>query len=1036
MSSSPVYVPLWCRSVFSFLRGASFPDELMQQAQEYNLPAVALTDVDSLAGVVHGEVERRRLAETGHAADLICGSEVSLVGGGRIVLLAQDREGYGNISELISRGRQRSPKGESSVLWEEVLHFHQGVILLWTWRSGEAAHIEPVRDTFQDRLYLGITRRKANGDVQREHALRDLAQRYALPLVALPRVTFHQPQRRRLRDVLIAIRHNTTLEEAGRLLTPNALEALPAPEVAQALYRDEPELLTTTLAIAERCSFKLEELQYRYPEEGSRDAQGTPVELHALTMEGAQRRYPQGIPGDVQQQLAHELALIGELDYGGYFLTMARIVTFCREQGIICQGRGSAANSVVCYCLGITAIDPVRMNLLFERFISRERAEPPDIDLDIEHRRREEVIQHVYQRYGRDRAAMVANTVRFRRRSAVRQVGGVFGVPEMDLERIVQLMGDRGLDPGEAIRMVAEEMDEPRRELFEEMVTQIIGVPRHLSIHPGGFLLGNEPIARIVPVENATMPGRTVIQWDKYSLEEMNLFKVDLLGLGALTHLDYAFRLLTEHEGIELSLATIPPGCPSTYAMLQKGDTVGVFQLESRAQMAMLPRLKPTTFYDLVVEISLVRPGPITGGMVHPYLRRRAGEEDVVYPHPRLRPILERTLGVPLFQEQVMKLAMTAADYTPGEADQLRRDMAAWRQSGRIEAHRERITQRMIDQGIDPAFARQVFEQIRGFGEYGFPESHAAGFALIAYATAWLRCHYPAVFTCALLNAWPMGFYTPATIVQDARRQGLVVRPVDCTYSEWHCTLEDDGTGGARAIRMGFRFVRGIGQQDWQRIDQARKEIPFTLRRDTAARYLRELIQRSRVDRAVIGAIVQAGAFDRVGYDRRHGLWDSLGISGGEANRGEADLLTSQDVDEGQPVPDWARTEREERVHWDYRVARHSTTAHPMELYRPALEAQRIPTAEQIRQKEHGAPITAVGLVICRQRPATAGGTVFMTLEDETGFINLVIWEKTFTALRHILLSATFLYVQGTLQVAGPVVHLIMRDARIPEGMT
>ncbi len=1035
MSSVAVYVPLWCRSVFSFLRGASYPDELMQQVHQYKLPAMALTDVDSLAGVVQGEVERRRLEESGYAPQLICGSEVSVSGGARIVLLAQDREGYGNISELISRGRQRSPKGESSVFWEEVLQLHRGVILLWTWRSGGAAQIEPIQEVFQDRIYVGITRRKANGDMQQEQALRTLARRYALPLVALPRVTFHQPERRRLRDVLIAIRHNTTLEEAGRLLSPNALEALPAPEVAGALYRDEPQLLSTTRTIAERCSFRLKELQYRYPEEGSRDDRGTPVELQDLTREGAQQRYPQGIPDDVQQQIGRELALIGELDYGGYFLTMARIVMFCREQGIICQGRGSAANSVVCYCLGITAIDPVRMNLLFERFISRERAEPPDIDLDIEHRRREEVIQHVYQRYGRDRAAMVANTVCFRRRSAIRQVGGVFGVPEMDLERIVQLMGDRGLDPGEAIRMVAVEMNEPRRDLFVEIVTQIIGVPRHLSIHPGGFLLGNEAIARIVPVENATMPGRTVIQWDKYSLEEMNLFKVDLLGLGALTHLDYAFRLLAEHEGVELSLATIPPGCQSTYRMLQKGDTVGVFQLESRAQMAMLPRLKPTTFYDLVVEISLVRPGPITGGMVHPYLRRRAGEEEVVYPHPRLRPILERTLGVPLFQEQVMKLAMTAADYTPGEADQLRRDMAAWRQSGRIEAHRERITQRMIDRGIAPEFARQVFEQIRGFGEYGFPESHAAGFALIAYATAWLRCHYPAVFTCALLNAWPMGFYSPATIVQDARRQGLVVRPVDCTYSSWNCTLEDDGTGGLRAIRMGFRFIRGVGYQDWQRIEAARLEIPIPLRRDTAARYLRELVRRSRADRAVIGAIVQAGAFDRVGYDRRHGLWDSLGISVAELPEGDEDLLISQKVEVGQPVPAWARTEREERVHWDYRVARHSTTAHPMELYRQSLKARRIPTAEELRQKKDGAPVTAVGLVICRQRPATAGGTVFMTLEDETGFINVVIWGKTFTALRHILLSATFLQVQGRLQIAGPVIHLIMKEARIPEGM-
>ncbi len=1045
--SAPEYVPLWCRSVFSFLRGASHPEELVEQAREYRLPACGITDLDSLAGAVHAAGESRN--GDGPPLKIIFGAEITVDPGHRLIMLAENRQGYGNISELISRGRLRSPKGESVVFQDEILQFQGDTLLIWTWRSGDAAELEPLLNPCRGRLYVGITRRRGNDDDAQERRLHQLALRYDLPEVALPRVTFHIPLRRRLRDVLICIRHGTTLDQAGRLLTPNALEALPTREVAFSLYADRPQLLQRTLEIARRCTFSLTELEYRYPEdENSRD-RSVPQELRERTFAGARGRYPRGIPDDVTKQLEHELALIGELDYGGYFLTMARIVRFCQNQGIICQGRGSAANSVVCYCLGITAIDPVQMNLLFERFISRERAEPPDIDLDIEHRRREEVIQYVYQRYGRDRAAMVANTVRFRRRSAIRQVGAVFGVPELELERIIRLTGDHGLEAATAIREIAVTMDETRREQFVQLVQETIGIPRHLSIHPGGFLLGNEAICRIVPLENATMPGRTVIQWDKYSLEEMNLFKVDLLGLGALTHLDYAFRLLREHLGVELSLATIPPGCSSTYAMLQRAQTVGVFQLESRAQMAMLPRLKPTTFYDLVVEISLVRPGPITGGMVHPYLRRRAGEEEVVYPHRDLEPILARTLGVPLFQEQVMKLAMVAAGYTPGEADQLRRDMAAWRKTGRIEAHRERITRRMIARGIDEQFALQVFEQIRGFGEYGFPESHAAGFALIAYATAWLRCHYPAVFTAGLLNAWPMGFYNPSTIVQDARRGGVLVRPVDILHSRWECTLEARGAAPGRApaaspsatsppaagkdahlaVRMGFRFIRGLGHRDWQQLDQARREIPFALTPATAAAYLRELISRAHLDRDVVAALVRSGAFDRLGYDRRHALWDTLGVP---AARNDEGLLPAGEIDRSQTVPSWAQTSADERLNWDYLVTGHSTAAHPMERYRQALQKRRIPTAEEIISLPDRTMVTVVGLIIVRQRPETAGGTVFMTLEDETGFINLVIYPDRFTRLRKILLTATFLEARGRLQVAGPVVHLILEQARQP----
>lgn len=1047
----PPYVPLWCRTAFSFLRGASHPEELMAQARAYRLTQCAITDLDSLAGVVRAAEEPE--------VRLIAGAEISMEGpehphgAPRLLLLACNRRGYGNISELISRGKLRSSRGNSCVSREEVLALQEDTIVLWTWRSGDASYMEPFLPVCRDRLYVGITRRQNGEDHAHEHRLHSLAQRYRLREVALPRVTFHLPERRKLRDVLICIRHGTTLDRAGRLLTPNALEALPSREVAWKLYGDRPELLARTEEVARQCTFTMSDLEYRYPADPEHPGEtAVPQELRRLTAEGAQRRYPRGVPRDVARQLDHELQLIEELGYGGYFLTMARIVQFCRDRGILCQGRGSAANSVVCYCLGITAIDPVRMDLLFERFISRERAEPPDIDLDIEHRRREEVIQFVYRRYGRRYAAMVANTVCFRRRSAVREVGGVFGVPEADRERIVRLMGDRGTDVREAIETVMSatgSMDGRRREQFAAMVAQIITIPRHLSIHPGGFLLGRDPICRIVPVERGVMADRTVIQWDKYSLEAMNLFKVDLLGLGALTHLDLAFRLLHQHLGTELSLATIPPSCPRTFAMLHRSETVGVFQLESRAQMAMLPRLRPQCFYDLVVEISLVRPGPITGGMVHPYLRRRAGEEAVTYPHEDLEPILARTLGVPLFQEQVMKLAMVAAGYTPGEADQLRRDMAAWRHTGRIEAHRERITSRMIARGIDEAFARQVFEQIRGFGEYGFPESHAAGFALIAWATAWMRCHYPVVFTCALLNALPMGFYNRSTIVQDARRHGVTVRPLDILHSQWECTLEgrsgmgvsgrgasareDDGSNGADsglAIRMGFRFVRDMGYQDWQRLEEARHTTapPAHGSQRDGWRYLRALVAGAALDRGVAGALARSGAFDSLGMDRREALWDVL-----ESNPPAEG--THEALDEVQEVPQWARLSREERLAWDYHTSGYSTVAHPMEVYRSTLAAQGIPAAAQIVTLPDRARVATVGLVITRQRPETAAGTVFMTLEDETGFVNLVIFPRVFQRLRPVLLTAAFLAVEGALQVTGDVVHLVVRNAWEPRGM-
>jgi error-prone DNA polymerase len=743
------------------------------------------------------------------------------------------------------------------------------------------------------------------------------------------------------------------------------------------------------------------------------------------------------VPADVAAQLARELALIDELDYCGYFLTMWEIVRFCREKGILCQGRGSAANSAVCYCLGITAVDPVRMGLLFERFISRERAEPPDIDLDIMHERREEVIGHVYEKYGRSHAAMVANVIRYRPRSAVRDVGKALGLPETSLDRLARLVPYYGEISADHLKLAGLDPGAPAHRHLIALSNEIQDFPRHLSIHPGGFLLGSEPVHDLVPIENATMEGRTVIQWDKEDIENLGLFKVDLLGLGALTQLDLCFKLLKAHRGLDLSMATIPAEDAATYGMISRADTVGVFQIESRAQMSMLPRLRPRAFYDLVIEISIIRPGPITGGMVHPYLRRRNGEEAVVYPHELLKPVLAKTLGVPLFQEQVMRLAMTAADYTPGEADQLRRDMAAWRKKGQIEKHRERLIRRMATKGIAEEFAERVFEQIRGFGEYGFPESHAASFALISYASAWLKCHYPAEFTCSLLNAQPMGFYSPATIIEDAKRHGIEVRPASALASEWECTLEArDGaperhpnrkasgcpvepTGGAQgfAVRIGLRYLKGLGRADFERIEAARVEAAFTSVEDLAGR--------TGLDQGILSALAEAGTLEALAPPRREALWQALG--------GAPEGCGPLSVKEPERPVDFRKLNAFQTVLWDYRTQGHSARSHPLAAVRRELSSLKLPTAREVVALRNGRRVDYAGMVICRQQPGTAKGVTFLTLEDETGFVNVVVWQQVFASHRALLKTANFLGVTGQMQVEGEVVHLVARTLWMPK---
>ena len=1068
------YAPLWCKSNYSFLEGASHPEELVEQAHALGLPGLALTDRDGVYGIVRAHVRARELG-----VHLICGAELSLDGGAKLVLLATDRAGYANLCRLVTRGRRRHAKGECSVAVDEVCGHAAGLFALWPgahWAAEADADrdrpaLAALRDAFGDRACGLIARHRLAAEAPREGWLRARAQEFGLPLAAATEVLYHDPARRDLQDVLTCIRHGVSLARAGRRIRANAEHGLKAPAALAALYRDDPAAIQRTVEIAARCRFSLAEIRYRYPSERLPDGDTSSSWLRRLAEEGARRRFGGRVPAAVRTQIAKELALIDELDYCGYFLTMWEIVDFCRRHGILCQGRGSAANSAVCYCLGITAVDPTRVDLLFERFLSRERAEPPDIDLDIMHERREEVIQFVYEKYGRDRAAMVANVVRYRARSAVREVGKALGLPETAVDRLAKRLSHYDAVDGDTVRQVLDGEGQAAAHLVR-LAGEIRDFPRHLSIHPGGFLLGHEPVHDLVPIENATMPGRTVIQWDKDDLEDLGLFKVDLLGLGALTQLDLSFGLLARHYGRTLSMAAIPEGDEATYDMICRGDTVGVFQIESRAQMAMLPRLRPRSYYDLVIEVSIVRPGPITGGMVHPYLRRRNGEEAVAYPHPCLEPVLEKTLGVPLFQEQVMQLAMVAADYTPGEADQLRRDMAAWRRSGRIERHHDRLVGRMTAKGIAPEFAERVFGQIRGFGEYGFPESHAASFALIAYATSWLRCHYPDVFTCALLNAQPMGFYAPATIVDDARRHGVDVRPVDVARSDWDCTLEPAeapsppapgpaGAGGSAgpvrpgptsaaspprrsspdrpagsprrlrgrrgseerkpgfAVRMGLRYVKGLSEsRDWARIEAARGRVPFGS--------VADFVARTGLDEKMSGRLAEAGALAGLEQRRRDALWQVRGLV-----RAYAPVLPAEAARD--ETPGFDDLDLGETIAWDYRTSAHSPRGHPLAALRAQLGARGLPDARTVSAMRDGRKTRYAGLVICRQRPGTAGGVVFMTLEDETGFVNLVIWDRVFDEHALIARTASFLGATGRIQRAGGVVHLVADTLWRPE---
>jgi len=1069
--ASVSYVPVWCKSNYSFLEGASHPEELVSQAVFMGLPAIAVTDRNGVYGLPRAH---QRCVELDRRTKLLCGCQLTLAQGGEeshLLALVMTLAGWKNLCRLLTLGARRSEKGENRVTLQELALHHEGLLILWggdgstLYDDGETLwrkHGDYLRAVFGDRVYALITRHHLLSQRRTEPRALVRAHRLGMKVVAGREVLYHKESRRRLQDVVTCIRHGVSLEQAGTTLKANSDFYLLEGGRFEELFSDLPEAVHRTLEVAGRCEFQLSDLHYRYPDEPLPEGRTSAQWLRELAFTGAERRYPEGVSRAVTEQLEKELHLIEKLDYVGYFLTMYEIVRFCRENDILCQGRGSAANSVVCFCLGVTAVDPIKLGLLFERFISEERAEPPDIDLDITHQRREEVIAWVYQRYGRDKAAMVCNVVRYRPRSAVREIGKVLRVEVPVIERLARLLtGFSASLEDQILEAAGVPLDSPLYRTLLELVNEILDFPRHLSIHPGGFLLGGDPVCELVPIENATMDGRTVIQWDKYDVENLGLFKVDLLGLGALSHLQRGFQLLQNHRGICLSMATLPVDDPATFAMLSTGDSVGVFQIESRAQMAMLPSMRPRCFYDLVIQVAIVRPGPITGGMVNPYLRRRSGEEEISYPHPSLIPVLEKTLGVPLFQEQVMKLAVVAADYTPGEADRLRRDMAAWQSHGKLERHRERLIQRMVAKGIEPEFAERVFAQIKGFGEYGFPESHAASFALITYATSYLRCHYPAEFTCSVLNSLPMGFYSASTLLEDARRKGVQVLGFCVERSEWECTLEPVKEGGSFAgdqldlfaeekpsfsaeerlgfsgegqelsteerlglcaeerpfpfaIRLGLKFLKGLSEACALRIVENR-----------SYRSTRDLAVRAGLDRKALEVLSSGGALACFGRSRRTELWatdDHLAAR-------RHPLLRHLE----EPSRGFEELSKNEQVVWDYETAGLSSVGHPMENLRPLLSRHGYPDAAAVQRTPHGRWTKYAGMVICRQRPATAKGTVFFTMEDETGFVNVIVWPKVFEEHFVIARSTGFLGVEGQVQNARGVVHLVAKKLYRPQ---
>ncbi|HTM53015.1 MAG TPA: error-prone DNA polymerase [Pirellulales bacterium] len=1025
------YAELHCKTNFSFLEGASHPDELALRGAEVGLAALAITDRNSLAGVVRAHTAARQLE-----LKLLIGAEIDLIDAPAVLLWAADRASYGRLARLITQGRRQAPKGEFRLTFDELAGYAEGLLCGVLARAdrtqatsqtlesqatpkaglriadtgGPQRNLDRFRELFGDRAYLIAELAKGPNDDEALAEQLALSKRSRLPLVAAGDVHYHASSRLALQDALVAVRLGMTVAEAAPHLFANAERFLKSPAEMAERFASCPTALARTLEIAERTHFSLDELRYEYPEELSPPGETPLTYLARLTWAGARERYPSGIPDKVRSLVEHELALIADLHYEAYFLTVYDMVRFARSRGILCQGRGSAANSAVCFCLGVTAVDPDRLDVLFERFVSRERNEAPDIDIDFEHERREEVLQYLYDKYGRERAGMTAEVITYRPRSAVRDVGKALGLSLDRVDALAKSLEGHHLDAqlDARCRDVAIDPDSFVGRRLIGLVGELVGFPRHLGQHVGGMVMTHGPLCELVPIENAAMQDRTVIEWDKDDLDELGILKVDCLSLGMLTAIRKCFSLVDEHAGRQLSLASIPEGDPAVYDMIDRADTMGVFQIESRAQMSMLPRLRPREFYDLVIEVALVRPGPIQGNMVHPYLRRRAGQEEATYPNEEIRQVLERTLGVPLFQEQAMRLAVVAAGFTPGEADQLRRAMGAWRRPGIIEQFRKKLHDGMLAKGLSAEFAEGVFRQISGFGEYGFPESHAASFALLVYVSAWLKFYYPAAFAAALINSQPMGFYAPAQLVRNAREHGVEVRGVDVNASRWDCTLESG------ALRLGLRMIRGLSQAHAARLEQERAGGAFHDWEDFA--------RRVRLGRAVIVRLAGADAFGSLGIDRRRALWLALG----EDKKARPLPLFADHPSDEEPVAPIPRLRLRDEVVADYRTAGLSLRAHPMSFHRQQLESWKVVPAEQLPTYPADRPIRVAGIVLVRQRPGTAKGITFVTLEDETGTINLIIRQDIWQKFYRVARTAAAFLAYGRLQREQEVIHVLV----------
>ena len=1073
ITSSPGYAELAVTTNFSFLHGASHADELVYRAAELGHRAIAVTDRDTLAGAVRMHVAAKRAG-----LKLLIGSRLTFRDAPDILVWVTDRSAYARLCRLLTLGRRRAEKGDCHLYLADLLEQQEGLLLAVvppntsdkTWIDS----LPLLRHVVGKRLSLAISCLHGPRDRRRLAELARIAADAAVPLLATNDVHYHDPARRALQDVLTCIRHGCTIHDAGLRLLANAERHLKSPEQMHRLLADYPCAIGRTLHIADQCAFSLDQLRYEYPDELLEKNQTPLATLQELTWRGAAGRYPQGVPDSVRRQIEHELNLIAQLRYEPYFLTVYDLVTFARSRGILCQGRGSAANSAVCYCLGVTSIDPARIDLLFERFLGAARNEPSDIDIDFEHERREEVIQYVYEKYGRERAGMTATVITYRPRSAVRDVGKALGLSLDLVDAMAKKLDwwDRGTLREDRLRQIGLDPTDRTIRLVVELTDQLLGFPRHLSQHVGGMVMTRGPLCEMVPIENASMPDRTVIQWDKDDIDALGILKVDVLALGMLTCISKCFKLINERrplspcthgeragvrgrpksgaiafssspspctqgegrgegssttenlpltpthragtkgrgEGKILELHNLPPEDPAVYDMISDADTIGVFQIESRAQMSMLPRLRPRTFYDLVIEVAIVRAGPIQGDMVHPYLRCRWGEEKVEYPSEALRHVLHKTLGVPLFQEQAMKVAMVAAGFSAEEADQLRRAMAAWRYNGHIERFHRKIVDGMLANGYTPEFAQRCFDQIKGFGEYGFPESHAASFALLVYASAWIKRHHPAVFACALLNSQPMGFYAPAQIVRDAREHQVEVRPIDVNHSFWDCTLE--GENSSPVLRLGFRQIRGFSAADGEQIAATRQSHGLF-------RSVVDFQKTTQLSRQSIRRLAHADAFGSLALSRRPALWQTLELSDTPAP------LFDPCVDETPPPNDLPEMPIRQEVLADYATAGLSLKRHPVSLVRNELTTRRIIPAKDLQQIPHGRWTSVAGLVLIRQRPGTASGIVFVTLEDETGIANLIIRAAIYERYRLAARHATLLQADGYVQKQGQVIHIL-----------